>query len=152
MSIVLVIGVGNPWRGDDGAGPAVARALSDAPGIRVAECTGEPAEIMACWSGQDRVIVVDAVSAGGPPGSIHRFSADSPLPVPWRHSSHGMGLAEAVELARSLGELPRQLIIYGIEPDRMADGEGLSPSVRAAVAVVAAAIIDEVKGQSSSTH
>ncbi|OOG25622.1 hydrogenase maturation protease [Thioalkalivibrio denitrificans] len=150
--MVLVIGVGNRWRGDDGAGPAVARALSEVPGIRVAECTGEPTEIMACWSGQDRVIVVDAVSAGGPPGSIHRFTANSPLPVPGRHSSHGMGVAEAVELARSLGELPAQLTIYGIEPDRMTDGEGLSPSVRAAVAVVAAAIIDEVQGGTSGTH
>jgi hydrogenase maturation protease len=142
----LVIGVGNPWRGDDGAGPAVARALAGVPGLAVAECGGEPAELMERWAGFERVFLVDALVAGGRPGSIHRLTAEAPLPVVARHSSHGVGLAEAVELARALGELPPKLVIYGIEPGHLNEGAALSPAVVTAVASVAQAILDEWGG------
>lgn len=144
MSPVLVIGVGNPWRGDDGAGAAVVRELSDRPGIRAVECRGDPAELMARWAGFERVFLVDAVMLGSAPGTVHRLGTGSPLPVPARHSSHGAGVAEAVELARALGELPRELTLYGIEPGRMGQTAGLSAAVAAAVPQVARCILDEL--------
>ncbi|MFN2349045.1 MAG: hydrogenase maturation protease [Thioalkalivibrio sp.] len=144
MSEALVIGVGNPWRGDDGAGPAVARLLSGTPGIQVAECGGEATELMQCWAGFDRVFLVDAVVKGKAPGEILRLTIDQPLPSTSRHSSHGLGLAEAVELARALGELPPELVIYGIEPQSLDDGASLSPVVAAVVETVARAICEEL--------
>ncbi|WP_422126773.1 hydrogenase maturation protease [Thioalkalivibrio sulfidiphilus] len=144
MTRTLVIGIGNAWRGDDGVGAAVVQVLAGTPGIQVARCGGEPAELMQCWAGFDRVILVDAVVTGGTPGAILRLTVDQPLPSIPRHSSHGLGLAEAVELARALGELPPGLVIYGIEPQSTDDGTSLSPAVADAVTTVARAICEEL--------
>ncbi len=129
----LVIGIGNPWRGDDGVGHAAVDALAGAPGLTTATCSGEPAELMELWQGHDPVILVDAIVTGAAPGTLHRLDAREPLPHGDGYSSHGIGLAEAVELARSLGELPESLIVHGIEPAQLEDGTGLAPEVRRAI-------------------
>ncbi len=140
----LVIGIGNPWRGDDGVGHAVVEALAGTPGLTTATCSGEPAELMELWQGHDPVILVDAVVTGAAPGTLHRLDAREPLPRGARYSSHGIGLAEAVELARSLGDLPETLIVHGIEPARLEDGAGLSPEVRDTLARVITRITDNL--------
>ncbi len=129
----LVIGIGNPWRGDDGIGHAVVDALADTPGLATAKSHGEPAELMELWQGHDPVILVDAIVTGAAPGTLHRLDAREPLPRGARYSSHGIGLAEAVELARSLGELPQHVIVHGIEPACLEDGAALSPEISVAI-------------------
>ncbi|WP_026372264.1 hydrogenase maturation protease [Thioalkalivibrio thiocyanoxidans] len=141
----LVIGIGNPWRGDDGIGHAVVDALAGAPGLATAKSHGEPAELMELWQGHDPVILVDAIVTGAAPGTLHRLDAREPLPRAARYSSHGIGLAEAVELARSLGELPRTLIVHGIEPACLEDGAGLSPDISAAIFRMSRHILKEFK-------
>ncbi len=64
-------------------------------------------------------------------------------------SSHGLGLAEAVELARALGQLPRSCVVYAIEGESFAVGAPLSPPVATAVADVAARLRVEIDGQSA---
>nr|WP_231370987.1 hydrogenase maturation protease [Thioalkalivibrio sp. ALJ16] len=140
----LVIGIGNPWRGDDGIGHAVVDALADTPGLATAKSQGEPAELMELWQGHDPVILVDAIVTGAAPGTLHRLDAREPLPRGARYSSHGIGLAEAVELARSLGELPDTLIVHGIEPARLEDGAGLSPAIRAVIGQAVTRIQDDL--------
>ena len=66
----LVIGVGNAWRRDDGAGPAVAAALGG-------PCTDDPSRLLDLWAGAEHAIVVDAAASGAPPGTIRRFDADA---------------------------------------------------------------------------
>jgi len=71
----VVIGVGNDFRRDDGAGLAVAgRLRGRVPGgVSVVECEQEPSRLLDAWSGADRAFVVDACSGGGPAGTVHRF-------------------------------------------------------------------------------
>ena len=140
----IVIGIGNPWRGDDGIGQAVVHALQDAPGLVTATTSGEPAELMDLWQGHKPVILVDAIVTGAAPGTIHRLDAAEPLPRTARYSSHGIGPAEAVELARALEALPSRLVIYGIEPARLEDSAGLSPELSEPVAETARRIRAEV--------
>jgi hydrogenase maturation protease len=137
-----VIGVGNRFRSDDGAGPRVADLLEDS-GLDVLELAGEGAELIEAWSGDSRVIVVDAARSGAAPGTVHRFeAADKPLPTGFFHySTHQFGVAEAIETARALGRLPPSLTVYGIEGKSFSFGEGLSPAVEAACREVAAEII-----------
>ena len=83
----------------------------------------------------DTVTVVDAVVGGGEVGDIVRVEAhdteiDTAVP---RTSSHSFGVAEAIALGRQLGELPRRLVVYGIEGRRFGVGAKMSPEVRAAV-------------------
>ena len=132
----LVVGLGNTWRSDDGAGPAVARALGDDPRVLVHE--GEPIGLLDAWEGAADVMVVDAVSSGAPAGTVHRLDAAvAPLPATVaRGSTHAFGLAETIELSRTLGRLPERLTVYGIEGGRFDAGDKLSPPVRAAVDAV----------------
>jgi hydrogenase maturation protease len=89
---------------------------------------------------------VDAVSSGAEVGTVHRLDAsESELPTElFRASTHHVGLAEAVELARALGRLPARTIVYGIEGKSFQVGEELAPEVAAAVEPVAKAVRKEV--------
>ena len=62
----LIIGVGNPDRGDDGAGHAVVRALRDLPlpGIGLRTVSGEATQLIEAWSSADEVVVIDASHSG----------------------------------------------------------------------------------------
>ena len=121
----LVIGIGNEWRSDDAAGLVVARRLAAlAPALRVAEREGEPVDLIDTWADQDEVILVDAVESGARPGTIHRIDAvgSSLADGPPRASTHALSVAEAIELGRVLGRLPRRLLVFGIEGRSFAAG------------------------------
>ena len=77
------------------------------------------------------MILVDAVHSGGEPGTIYRIDAQAEeIPRSFFHySTHAFSVAEAIEMARALGQLPRRLIIYGIEGKNFASGIGLSPEI-----------------------
>lgn len=144
---LLVLGIGNPDRGDDGAGRAVARALREtAPdGMRIVEHDGEASGLVAVLAEVTAAVIVDASASGAAPGTVRRFDvAAAPLPADGtRMSSHGLGLVEAVELARVLGQLPQHCIVYAIEGADFRLGAPLSPPVAAAVRRVAADLCAE---------
>jgi hydrogenase maturation protease len=136
----LIIGIGNEYRGDDAAGLVVARRLKERLGesFTVLEQRGDGAALMEAWRGAETVVVIDAVMSGAAPGTIRRFDAIAqPFPKgAFRRSTHAFGVAEAVELARALGELPKTLVVYGVEGKNFAAGVGLSPEVERAVGEV----------------
>jgi hydrogenase maturation protease len=146
----LFIGIGNPLRGDDAAGLLAARAMQQHLDDRfeVLELEGEPIDLIEAWRGAEVVLVADAVASGGEPGEVHRVDAtDAPLPAKLAGpSTHALGLAEAVELARALGRLPARLIVYGIEAASFEVGAECGPQVLAAVDRVAAAAEQELDG------
>ncbi len=137
---MIVIGVGNAWRGDDGAGLAVARRLREAApaGLEVREVEGDASALVDAWAGADRVVVVDAAESGAPPGTVRRFDAVAePLPARGvRSSTHAFGVPDAIELSRALGRLPARLDVYAIEGAGFTAGDRLSPAVDQAVAAV----------------
>jgi hydrogenase maturation protease len=141
---LIVIGVGNAWRGDDGAGLAVARRVRESrpDGVEVREVEGDASALMDAWTDADRVVVVDAAASGAPPGTVRRFDARSEsLPArAVRSSTHAFGVADAVELARALGRLPDRLDVYAIEGATFTAGDRLSPAVERAVEELAAAL------------
>ena len=146
---VVVIGIGNPDRGDDAAGRRVAAALrgSVPDGVVVIESDGDPATIMDAWSGADLAIVVDAMVSDSPPGTVRRIDATAtPIPVSVNlASTHGMGAAEAIELARSLDRLPPRLLVYGIEGSEFHPGRPMTDAVSAAVVVAKGMVMAEVQ-------
>lgn len=137
MSATLVLGVGNPDCGDDGAGPAlVARLRSHAPrGADLLASEGEFLGLLSAMEGRERVILVDAARSGRAPGSIARFpDADLARMATLRAgSTHALGLEQALGLLRALGRPPRQVLVYAIEGRSFRPGEGLSPAVARAV-------------------
>jgi hydrogenase maturation protease len=146
--LVLVAGIGNPDRGDDGFGPVVAQRLRKRvpDTVRILERSGDALALIEDWNGIPSVIVIDAVAPISQPGRVHRLDlTDSPLPIGFApRSSHAFGVAETVELARSLGRLPRCLTAYLVEGERFETGALLSSAVTTAVEDVAERIIVEL--------
>jgi hydrogenase maturation protease len=147
---ILIIGVGNIFRGDDLAGLAAARRLREMqlPGVKVLELDGDISTLAEGWQGAQKVVVIDAVASQSDPGKIFRFEAHVE-PLPRRLfatccSCHAFGLAEQIEIARSLQQLPPSLIVYGIEGKDFMLGSGLSPEVQQALPRLVAQILGEL--------
>jgi hydrogenase maturation protease len=146
MSRAVVIGVGNALRGDDAAGLHVARRLRGRglPGVH--EASGETASLMELWQGAEVVLLADAAQSGAAAGSVSRLDvSERALPAAFLHcSTHAFGVAEAVELARSLGTLPPRVIVFGIEGAGFEHDAALSPAVEAGVAKAVEMIVAEL--------
>ncbi len=143
----LIVGVGNPMRGDDGVGPAVVDRLAPhlGPDVRCAVVDADPLPLMDLWAGADRVIVVDAVRSGRPPGTVHHLVDPTRLPRGVRSaSSHLVGLGELLGLADALGTLPHRLEFFGVEVARLDLGSGLGDEVAAAVDEVCDGILESL--------
>jgi len=135
----LVLGLGNRFRRDDGLGPLALKALQaldwPEPPPDFGIVSGEGTQLMAAWQGYTQVLLLDAVASGpdGVAGQLFVLDASrQTIPQDFFHySSHAFGLAEAVEMARVLGDLPPELWIYGISGADFGSGEGLSAAVMA---------------------
>jgi len=145
---MLIIGCGNAQRGDDAAGIMAANRLR-LLGVSAQICSGEPSELIDMWKEADDVIVIDAVITGAPPGSLHVWNGRRPLKVGRSlGSTHGLGLAEAIELSRTLGSLPGNIRVFGIEGQSFAPGSEVSPSVEKGIELVIQEISRELNGRS----
>jgi len=136
-SRTLIIGIGNKLRGDDAAGLLALKKIKElAPeGVDVIENNGDGAELINKWAGRDKVILIDAVVSGSPPGTIHKFSSPGPI-VPtemFKFSTHLFSVPQAIYLSASLGNLPKELTIYGIEAKSLDYGAQVSDEVEIAI-------------------
>jgi len=140
----VLIGIGNPYRRDDGVGPALIEALgpADLPGVRLVAADGEPIALIDAWQGTSLAVVVDAVLCELPrPGQVHR-TVWSPGQQPGRvlapgrsdraaASTHGPGVPDAIRLAEVLGRGPGRLVVFAMEAADLGFGPGLSEAVAA---------------------
>ncbi|MFE0512999.1 hydrogenase maturation protease [Streptomyces sp. NPDC058964] len=134
---VVVIGVGNPLRGDDGAGPAVVEALRG----RVPDDTvlaisdGEPGRMLELWRGADTAVVVEALRTRPPrPGALHTLTGtEAAGRARGTASTHALGLGECLALAEALDLLPRKVVVHAVEVVHVELGTGLSEPVRSAL-------------------
>ena len=173
----LVVGVGNEDRGDDGLGPVAARLLAEAvaarrpggradasagppragasgdpaaPCLEIVDWTGDPLGLLDRWVGYDRLVLIDAVVAGDAPGTTRRYGPDAPFARAAVASTHGLGLAEALALGRSLGRLPGRIDVWGIEAVEFAPGAPMTPAVAEAVLGLVARLGEEFDGPTSA--
>ncbi|MCI0446034.1 hydrogenase maturation protease [bacterium] len=148
-SRVLIIGVGNQYRSDDAAGLVVAEMLNAKKyiGVDVLKQSGEGASLIECWKNTDSVVLIDAIHTGAEPGTIFRIDVQKqPLQRKYfRHSTHSFGVADAVELARAMNQLPKQFVIFGIEAKNYIAGTELSPEVDQATKEIVDCVIRELE-------
>lgn len=138
MTRTLIAGFGNVLRGDDGFGVEVIRRLGEAGPPRAA------VELMEVGTGglrlaqelltrYDRLIVVDAMTRGGAPGSLYVVEVES-VEAATQIDMHLAIPARALSVAQALGALPRQVFMVGCEPAEVDElTTELSPCVSAAI-------------------
>lgn len=147
-SPVLVIGVGTEYRRDDRIGLVVARNIKalQLPNVTVVEESGEGTALMAAWTHAENVILIDAVFSGAVPGTIFRIDVNTEqIPSKFFHySTHEFGVAEAIELARVLHELPTHLILYGIEGADFGWGTEISPEAEKVSEEVISLLLNDI--------
>lgn len=129
--------LGRSDRGDDGVGPAVAERL-DGPAVRHLE---DPTRLVDLLPGHATVVIVDAVVSGATPGTVLVADVTNrPLASTWTTSSHTVGLAAALDLARTLGALPERLLVVGVEAASFEPESGMAPEVADAVPIAATVV------------
>lgn len=148
----LLLGVGNPDRGDDGVGPEVAARIArlGLPGVQVV-VEAQPLALLDHLRGPPRpgtVVVVDALAPGHEPGRVRVLEVGEHRLLPrWRCvGSHGLGVAHAVEMARALDLMPPRLTLVGVEAGSAGLGATLSAPVVARLDDVVCTV-SEILGQ-----
>jgi hydrogenase maturation protease len=145
---ILILGVGNLLLSDEGVGVHIARTLMEMdfpPEVRVVEGGTDGFGLMHVLLEAERLIVVDAVKGGGPPGSIYRFEIEDcpPFPDIYKTSVHQISILEVINLSGLIGSPPRTTII-GVEPKSLEMGMDLSPEIEAKIPRVIQLIHEEV--------
>jgi hydrogenase maturation protease len=149
----IVVGLGNDFRNDDGAGLAALRMLRNrnTPGVDAVELRDDLTELLDHLRDVTSAYVIDAVQSESAPGTIHRIDSTkkrlSPADLP--RSTHGISLGNLLDLARLQGEMPKKLVIYGIQGERFGYGTAMTPAVQDALSRVVDKICAEIEGDLS---
>ena len=147
---IVVIGLGNEFRGDDAVGLFIARRIREKklPGVRVIEGVSDGTTLIEAWHKSRAAVLIDCVSSGAAAGKIHRFDALSEK-IPEKffpaYSTHAFSITEAVGLAETIGRLPDHLLVYGVEGGNFETGVGISGEVTTAAEKVTELILKDIE-------
>ncbi len=142
MVKMKIIGLGNPFMGDDAVGVLVARQLHTYASAHISVLEGglSGLSLLHDMEGTDTLILIDAVHSHSKVGTILRFTIPQDLEeigkLAWgtsASSTHAFGLAEALTLAHTLEALPTHVVLFGIELGHIQKGHVLSPAVSKAM-------------------
>ncbi len=147
-ALSVVVGIGNPYRGDDAVGWAVIDGLKKkTQTIQLVKSQGDIAELIDIFSSYRVVILVDACQMNAPVGTWQRIDAHkqkiveiSPLT-----STHGLSVTQAIALAKNISVLPPTLVLYVINGKNFSMNDGLSPAVAKSVEEVIQALLEEIR-------
>ena len=131
---VLILGIGNLLLSDEGVGVHAVRCLSERelpPGVEVLDGGTSGADLVDHLEGRTKVVVIDAASGDGPPGTVYRCEARELIEQEGALSLHEFGLADSLHMAERLGCAPQRVIVLGVQPANMEPGLELSPEVSA---------------------
>ncbi len=134
MTGTLVIGLGNPLMGDDGAGVTALERLREEwvlpPEVELMDGGTWGMNLLPCVEFAERLVLIDAIRTGVAPGTLTVLErAALPRYFSLKLSPHQIDLREVLALAELRGALPEDLVALGIEPASIELGEGLSPAV-----------------------
>lgn len=145
-----IVGIGNADRGDDAVGPRTIELLREAapPGVELCTVRGDMLAMLEAFDGASTVVLVDAMRSGAEPGTVLRLevtAGEDLSALGHLVSTHAFGLGQAVELARSLGRLPRCLVVHGVEAETLEHGAPTSAAVERALPGLVESILEELR-------
>jgi hydrogenase maturation protease len=146
---ILVLGIGNTILKDEGIGVRVAEKMmkmSLPPEVEVMDGGIKGLDLLYYIEGRKKVIVVDAVKAGAPPGTLFRFT-DNDLAAKKgiMRSAHGIDFSDVIAVARFTGTKPAEVIFLGIEPYDLSVSMELSPKIEEMIPILINLVMKEIE-------
>lgn len=146
---ILVLGIGNLIMSDDGIGVRVIQQLSARfrfpDGVVLLDGGTLGLDLLPRLEGVERLLVVDAVDIGKTPGTLARLSGDDvPIVLETKVSPHQMGLKDLLAVAMLQGFAPLEMVLWGVQPEKIEMGLDLSPTVAAALDALAKNVLLEL--------
>jgi hydrogenase maturation protease len=148
---ILVLGVGNILLRDEGVGVHVVKRIQemDMPAhVEVVDGGTAGFDLLDVIEGREKVIVIDTVKGGQPPGTLYRLSdEDIEERAKQRLSLHDIDMTDLLKLADLLGVDKPKVVIFGVEPKDMESADlELSPEIAAQVPRVIELVMKEIQG------
>lgn len=145
----LVLGIGNLIMTDDGVGVRVAQRLMEEyhfpEGVTVMDGGTLGLDLLPHLEGVERLLMVDALETGGPPGTVMRLSGEEiPMALQTKLSPHQMGLQDLLTVAEFQGNRPAEMVLWGVQPESIELGMELSPAVAARVDLLVEKMLGEL--------
>ena len=146
---VIILGVGNLILKDEGVGVHAVKELENTklpPGVVAIDGGTATMDLLSVIHESERIIVIDALSSGGEPGTIYRCFPEDLMDADEKPLSlHQVDLLDVMLMARQLGG-NAQVVIIGVEPEEISYGMELTPKVEAALPKVIQAVFKELEG------
>ena len=133
---ILVLGVGSILMGDDGVGvravEEIKRRYYVPENLEILDGGTSGLDLLPFIAGKDYLIIIDAIKSGSPPGTVLMAQGDDvPARFRMRISPHQLGISELLATATLTDELPKNIVLFGIEPKTIQLGISLSHEVKA---------------------
>ncbi len=154
MSKILICGLGNKLKRDDGIGPCVVEELERQalpPDVSLIDFGTSGFRCALEIGGYDKVVFIDAIRAGKRPGRVHRIVLekedllDSPSLSSFAVSLHESDLEKILATAALLNNYPREVVVIGCEPKDISFGLDLSQEAKGAINKIIALVLEEVR-------
>jgi hydrogenase maturation protease len=152
----VVLGVGNLLLRDEGVGIHVVKALAGhqfPPDVEVIDGATAGCDLLPLISGADRVVIVDALEGGEPPGAVYRLTPEDfdQEPHEGSVSLHDIGITDVLKMLKLMEGHLLPVVIVGIEPGKIEVGLELTPEVAASLPFVLELVIKEITVQEPGT-
>lgn len=145
---IIVLGLGNLIRSDDGVGiHAIHQLLRDSripESVELLDGGTLGLQLLPAIEDVTHLLAIDAINTGAAPGTIVRFDISEIEPLPGTPSVHQIGFSDLLAALRLLGKFPEQMILLGVQPEETGWGDKLSAAVQAALPALIEAAVDEL--------
>ncbi len=145
---ILILGVGNSIQMDDGIGIHVFEKLKNMTlpkNIELFDGGTAGFDLINVVSKREKVIIIDAVNGGEPPGTIYKFSPEDIKSKSISYDSlHQLGIIESLEMAKLLNKYPKECVIIGVEPKKIEWGLELSEPLKMKIPKIIELVLNEV--------
>ena len=147
---ILVLGIGNVLLTDEGIGvrtiKELERRFTFPANVELLDGGTAGIELLRHIRNRDCLIIIDAMKCDQEPGTVFRVEGDDvPAAFRTRISPHQLGLSELLAAAMLTGELPKNLVLYGVEPESIDIGLDLTDVVEASLDKLIGTVADELR-------
>lgn len=147
---ILVMGVGSILMTDEGIGIRAVEELQKRyrfpENVELLDGGTSGIELLSYISGRDYLIIIDAIKSGSPPGTVLKVEGeDVPAQFRMRISPHQLGISDLLAAATLTDEMPKQLVLFGIEPKDIVFGIGLSREVKAGLNHLIEVVVEDLR-------